>query len=408
LTVTTTTGDLVAIYRQALACCHAGPLAAAALATHPLAGGNSPVIVLGAGKAARAMAEGVVPALGARVRGGLVVTKDEPLAPVGAVEVVAAGHPVPDARSEAAGRSLLDRATRLAPDEQALVLLSGGASALAAVPAPGLSLADKQATTRALLASGAGIHDINAMRAHLSAIKGGRLLAACAPHATTTFVLSDVIGGSLAQVGSGPTAPPPATRAAARAIAARVPGIPPAALLALAHEAAHAPAIPSVSLVAIGDHDTLRVAAVAAVRESGRTPHLLPPCQDDYVACATRLTALPEPRAGCVYVGGGEPTVRLHSPGRGGRCQQLALWMARALRGSERVFLAAGTDGSDGPTDAAGAAVDGRTWDEAVRRGLDPERALAEFDCYRVHASLGTLIRTGATSSNVCDLHLYG
>ena len=367
------------IFREAVADCHAGKLVRGLP--------RLPFDVLACGKAAREMADSA---------GGneLVVT---PKYGDGA-----AGHPLPNARSAAAGRSALRAA---AEAKNPVVLISGGASALWCVPAPGLTLTDKIDATRALLASGVDIHAINCVRKHLSAIKGGRLAAAVSARSLTCLLLSDVLGDDPSVIGSGPCLPDPSTLTEANAIARAIPSFPSRVLEFLAREATETPKHLSVSpnVIVIGNHETLRQAAVRAAARAGYAAELVPPAGDDVAACEARLAAL---APGPLYIGGGEPTVRVRGSGRGGRCQQLALGMARRIRGTEKVFLAAGSDGTDGPTEVAGAIVDGTTWDEAERRGLDPARALDENDSHRVHALLETHVVTGPTGTNLLDLHL--
>jgi glycerate 2-kinase len=368
------------IFREAVKDCHAGKLVRGLP--------ELPFDVLACGKAAREMADSA---------GGnaLVVTPKHGEG--------AAGHPVPNARSAAAGRAALRAAAQA---KSPVVLISGGASALWCVPAPGLTLADKIEATRALVASGADIHAINCVRKHLSAIKGGRLAAAVSAPSLTCLLLSDVLGDDPSVIGSGPCVPDPSTLAEANAIARAVPNFPPRVLEFLAREATETPKHLSVAanLIVIGNHETLRQAAVRAAARAGCAAQLLPPAGDDVGACEARLAAL---APGPLYIGGGEPTVRVRGSGKGGRCQQLALAMARRIRGTEKVFLAAGSDGTDGPTEVAGAIVDGTTWDEAERRGFEPARALDDNDSHRVHALLGTHITTGPTGTNLLDLHLF-
>ena len=365
------------IFREAVADCHAGKLVRGLP--------PAPYSVLACGKAAREMADAAAGA-------ALVVTPKHGDG--------AAGHPLPDARSEAAGRAALAAAAGVR--DHLVVLISGGASALWCVPAPGLELADKIAATQALLASGADIHAINTVRKHLSAIKGGRLAAAS--HAPVSCILlSDVLGDDPSVIGSGPCVADPSTLEEARAIAQATPRFPPSVLDFLARQATETPKQIESSVLVVGNHETLRQAAVRAATRAGIRCALLPPSADDISACEQRLATLPE---GTLWISGGEPTVRLRGAGRGGRCQQLALAMARRIRGSEKVFLAAGSDGTDGPTEVAGAMVDGSSWDEAIRRGLHPERALDENDSHRVHAVLGTHVVTGPTGTNLLDLHL--
>jgi glycerate-2-kinase len=361
------------------------------------------------GKAVGAMARGVCASAPGRVRGGEITVKDD-LAPVADLAVHPASHPLPDERSEQAGRRALALAAGLGPADALVVVVSGGASALWAVPAPGLTLDEKRQTVRALARTGCDVRALNVVRRHLSAIKGGRLAAATRAGTVVTLLLSDVLGDPVHAIGSGPTVADPSTLEQARRLVAATPGVPASVLDWLAAEAAETPKVlPERGPVAlVGNHETLRGAALAAAGAAGLEAILLPATEAEVRSCAEALAALPPPPAGSVYVGGGEPTVTVCGTGSGGRAQHLALEMARRLRGTERVFLSAGSDGSDGPTSAAGAVVDGQSWDEALRRGLDPTSALADFDSARVHAMLGTAIVTGPTGTNLLDLHLLG
>jgi hydroxypyruvate reductase len=400
---------LEAVFREAVAECNGARLVEASLRAWPL--GAGPLVVLGAGKAAVAMARGLAVVAGDRIQSGRITTKDE----AGSTEllrldVVAAGHPAPDERSVDAAEDALARAARVGPRERLVVLLAGGASSLWCAPADGLTLAEKREACRAVAASGADIASLNTLRRHLSRIKDGRLAAAAAAaSAIDVLVLSDVIGGGLEVVGSGPCSADLSSRDDALAIASAASeggvAFPAAVLRFLSHGGAHdeAPKCPPrpIQLRSVGDHSALRAAAARAVGRRGMNLQELALIS----ACARVIAGLPGLGPG-IYIGGGEPTVRVQGAGKGGRAQHLALLVARLLRGSERVFLCAGSDGSDGPTDAAGAVVDGQTWNQAEGRGLDPQGALDRCDSYRVHDALGTLVRTGPTGTNLCDLHL--
>jgi glycerate 2-kinase len=376
------------------------------------------VIVVGAGKAAAAMAAAAETVLGDLVGGGVVVTKDGHGQATRHVRVLEAAHPVPDRRGVQAAREVRNTLAALEADDLALVLLSGGASALLPLPAPELGLADVQGTTAALLAAGAPITEINCIRRHLSAIAGGRLLAATRAR-VVVLTLSDVLGDDPAVIGSGPCAADPSTFADALAVVERrrlelTPGVR-AHLEAGARGAREEslkpgdPRLARAEHVVLGSFATLRSAAERAARAAGlEVLPLAPPQAGDVAAIAAlyagRARAAP---AGALLVGGGEPTVSLPpGAGRGGRSQHLALLLARALRGTGACFLAAGSDGTDGPTDAAGAVVTGATWDEARARGLTPEQAEARFDSHALHEALGTIVRTGPTGTNLLDLHL--
>jgi hydroxypyruvate reductase len=419
---------LTDIFREAVRACDAGALVRRVLALEagglrageahvPLAPGAR-VLVAGAGKAAAAMAAAVEEALEGRVAGGLVVTKEGHAAPTRTVRVLEAAHPVPDERGGRATEALLALLAPLAPEDLVVFVVSGGASALTPLPAPGLTLADVQETTRGLLAAGATIAEINTVRKHLSAIHGGQLALRTAAR-LLVLVLSDVLGDDLAVIGSGPCVADPSSYADALAACARRAAPLPAAVRAhlRAGAAGQRPETPKpgdprlarVAHVLVGSFATLRDAAERAARRRGLAVEPLAPPQEGDVGdvAAAYAARARHARPGRLLVGGGEPTVTLPpGAGRGGRSQQLALLMARALRGSGAAFLAAGSDGTDGATDAAGAVVDGATWDRAAAAGLTPAAALARCDAGPLHEALGTLVRTGPTGTNVLDLHL--
>lgn len=360
--------ELARVFAAAVAACDPARATARALAGDDVRRllGKRVVHVAAVGKAARAMAAGAARALGGRVVGGVVVVPEgAPAVPLpAALEVREAAHPVPDARSEAAGRALLQLAGRVPPDAALLALVSGGASALAAVPAPGLTLEEKIAKVGEVVRAGAPIAEINRVRASLSAIKGGRLAAACrAP--VVTVAVSDVVGDDLAVIGSGPTIPP---RPGDHAILA-------SGLGTLA-EAARA---------ALGEDATIVDAGVTG----------------DVDALAARIVEAIRTRAGAL-VWTGEPTIAVGpSPGRGGRARHVALVVARALAGVPGwTLLAAGSDGIDGTPDAAGAIVDGDTWAAIA----DGEGALARHDAGTALAPFALV--TGPTGVNHADLYV--
>lgn len=404
----------------AIAACHARPCTSAAVTA---LGGQSParVHLFGAGKAAWAMAAGLVDAIGPRPVTGLVVVKHPPGAPeLGGMRWLRAGHPEPDERSAAAARQLRSALAALGAQERAFVVLSGGASSLLAEPAPGLSLAQLAQATRALLAGGVPIAELNVVRKHLTRASGGRLAVATRA-SVEVLVLSDVLGDDWSTIGSGPLAPDPSTFAQALAIARAVPSFPDAALIELergaAGELGETPkpgdrCFDRVRHHLVASAATLVAHAVRLARErGGRVVRTLPLAGADVSALVERLVGeLHRMAPGELCVTGGEPTVCLPPrPGRGGRSQQLALLMARALAvpGVPAArMLALGSDGEDGPTDAAGAEVSSGSWEELRRAGLDPKRALAQADAYPLLDAAGLLVRSGPTDTNVLDLHL--
>ena len=379
------------------------------------------VLVLGCGKASGAMAAAAEEVLGDRVAGGFVVVKDGCAVPLGRIELAEAGHPVPDQRGLHASARLLELAHGAGEDDLVLFLVSGGGSALTPAPAPPITLAEKQEVTRLLLASGAAIGELNAVRKHLSRFKGGQLARAAWPATVVTLALSDVIGDPLDVIASGPTAPDPTTFADAADVLARrgVEGRVPASIrdrlqAGLRGDLEETPkagdrVFGRVTNVVVGNNRLITDAAVAAATRLGYRPYfqtreLEGEARDvarDLVARARRL----EPPA-CL-VAGGETTVTVRGRGTGGRCQEFALAAALELQPKDGItVLAAGTDGSDGPTDAAGAIVDAATLGRAARAGVDARAALEDNDAHRCLRSSGDLLVTGPTRTNLLDLYV--
>jgi hydroxypyruvate reductase len=407
-----------AIWEAALAAGDVAPLVRAHLRLDPR---HARVFLLGAGKASGAMAAAAEDVLGDRVAGGFVVVKDGYGARLRRVEIAEAGHPVPDARGLAASARLLELARGAGEGELIVFLVSGGGSALTPAPAPPITLAEKQELTRLLLASGATIGELNAVRKHLSLFKGGQLARAAWPARVLTLALSDVIGDPLDVIASGPTAPDPTTFGdalevlARRGLSGRVP-----ASIARRLEAGRAGEIPEtakpgdplfarVDNVVIGNNALVTDAAVATARRLGfradlATRELQGEARDvarEFVARARRLT----PPA-CL-IAGGETTVTVRGQGKGGRCQEFALAAALELSPTERMtVLAAGTDGTDGPTDATGAIVDAGTVARGAAAGADARRALADNDAYGFLRASADLIVSGPTRTNLLDLYL--
>jgi glycerate 2-kinase len=394
----------------------AGPTARA-LAALDLA---DSIVLLATGKAALGMADGAEAALGERIAARVVV------APAGSGEARAgrlfAAHPVPDATSEAAGRALLAAASAARPDQDIVALISGGGSALTAVPAAGLTLADKAAAIARVMAAGAPIGDINCVRRHLSALKGGRL-ARAAPARVTTLVVSDVIGDALHEVASGPTVPDPSSFADACAVIERWVGwdaLPAAAARRLQDGrqdrgpglAAPRPADRAILLLGLGALVDAAAAEARAARDLAVPvevvdERLAGPVEQVAEALAARMFAA---RGARLLVAGGEPTVALPADrGRSGRAHHLALLMARALAANGApgdAVLVAGSDGADGESGAAGAVVDHRTWERMRAAGLDPDARLARCDAADALARAGAQIATGPTGVNHADLVL--
>ena len=394
--------------------------------------GFSRVFVLGAGKASARMAMALETILGERISAGLVSVKYGHGEPLNRIETVEAGHPVPDAKGEEAARRIEQLAGNA--DERTLVLnlISGGGSALLPAPAEGLTLAGKQEMTGLLLASGADIHEINSVRKHLSRLKGGRLLRLLAPARSLNFILSDVLGDRLDTIASGLTAPDATTFADALAVIDKygLRGKAPAVALKILEDGAAGrlqetlkagdPAALLSTNIILGSN---RIAVAAACEQARRlgynavalTSSLSGEAREAAkvlygIARDVRDSALLAKAPACI-VAGGETTVTLRGSGKGGRNQELALAFLAELARDERQgegihFLSASTDGSDGPTDAAGAFASAAVLAQADAVGLSIARSLADNDSYRFFEAIGQLHKTGPTMTNVCDLQL--
>jgi hydroxypyruvate reductase len=376
------------------------------------------VVVLGCGKAGAAMARAVEGILGDHVTEGFVIVKDGYTGPTRRIGLAEAGHPVPDARGQRAAQRLLGLARSAGAEDLVVVLISGGGSALTPAPAPPITLEEKQATTRRLLEAGATINELNAVRKHLSLLKGGQLARAAMPAEVLTLVLSDVIGDPLDVIASGPTAPDPTTFEDALGVLASRglrDGVPPSIVAHLdagrRGEIAETPKpgdplFDRVTNLVIGNNALVVDAAAARARQLGYEPQVLTrELQGEARELAYGLVARARrlPAATCL-IAGGETTVTVRGRGRGGRCQEFALAAALALRpGEDLVVLAGGTDGTDGPTDAAGAVVDATT---AAARAHDAQRALADNDAYSYLDAVGDLLVTGPTHTNLLDIYL--
>ena len=384
------------VFDAALAASDVHPLVRRALADVRLTGPGR-VRVVGAGKASGAMAAAAEAVLGDAITGGLVVVKDGYRAATRRIRLVEAGHPVPDARGEAAAREIR-------------------------------AIAEAAGADDLLLAAGANINQLNAVRKHCSLLKGGQLARAAAPARVHALLLSDVIGDPLDVIASGPTAPDASTFADALAILrrfdllARAPG----AIVDRLERGARGeipetpkpddPVFRQVTNTVIGNNALVVDAAAARARALGYAPHLLTrSLEGEAREVADRLVALarqiregrgPVAAPACV-IAGGETTVTVRGTGTGGRCQEFGLAAALAIEGLDGVVaLAAGTDGTDGPTDAAGAVVDGGSAARARERGRDPRASLAANDSNPLLAAIGDLLVTGPTNTNLLDLYL--
>jgi hydroxypyruvate reductase len=351
---------------------------------------------------------------------GLVITRyGHGVGALPRIEVVEASHPVPDAAGERAAARILGMVQGLTPDDLVLCLISGGGSSLLALPAPGVTLADKQAVNRALLRSGASIHEMNCVRKHLSAIKGGRLAAAAGPARLVTLVISDVPGDDPSVIASGPTVPDATTLADARAVLARYGIVPPSAVQAhLMDEAAETPKPGDATFRHCETHviaspQASLEAAAAVAKAAGVLPVILGDAIEGEAAEVARVMAgiakhcalHGQPaRPPCVLISGGETTVTVRGQGRGGRNAEFLLGLAVALDGHSGISaIACDTDGIDGTEDNAGALLASDTLARARALGIHPRDRLADNDGYGVFAALGDLVVTGPTLTNVND-----
>ena len=378
-------------------------------------------VVVGAGKAAAAMAHAVE----THWRGdpdrlsGLVVTRYGHGMATRRIEVVEAAHPTPDAAGQRAALRLLQAVRGLTADDLVLVLLSGGGSALLAAPMDGITLDEKRTVTRALLACGANIAEINCVRKHLSALKGGRLALAAQPARVVTLAISDVPGDDLSTIASGPTVPDPTTCGEALEIVDRHGiSLPEAARAALQSGAAETPKPGDAGFARCDSHvvataQAALAAAAALARERGLVPLVLGDAIEGEareaarvlggiaLSCAAHGVPLPGP---CVLFSGGETTVTVKGKGRGGRNLEFLLGLALSLNGHPRIHAMAGdTDGIDGSEDNAGALLLPDTSVRAAAAGIDLRVRLADNDAYGVFSPLGDLVVTGPTRTNVND-----
>ena len=385
------------------------------------------VHVLAAGKAADAMVEAVAQRLGGAVRSALVITSAGPAAEpsAGTFTRVIGGHPTPTAASEEGGRRALALAGSLAADDRLLVLLSGGASALMAAPVDGVSLADKRRTTEMLLRAGADIHALNTVRKHLSDVKGGRLAAATRA-SCDALVISDVVGDDPSVIASGPTVADATRFADALEIVRRFGGEDAFPRSVVEHlrrgDAGDVEETPKpgdarlarTTTTVIGSRrNAMQGAVVEAAARGYRVVRI-----DDPIVGEARQVAASHLRVVAALASGierptcivssGETTVHVKGSGQGGRNQELVLAGAEVLQqlGTYGAIASVGTDGIDGPTDAAGAYADGSTIDRALADGLAPDTYLSNNNSYAFFQALGDLIHTGPTGTNVGDLQI--
>ena len=388
----------------------------------------SSIWVIGAGKGSGAMAQAVEEILGGRIKGGLVIVKYGYVAPLERIRLVEAGHPTPDENGWRATQELVDLVAKLGSQDLVLLVISGGGSALLPMPIGEITLAEKMAATDLLLRSGVSIQDMNAIRKHLSQVKGGQLTRLVHPATMVSLILSDVVGDPLDVIASGPTVGDPTTFQYCMEVLDKYNLTEELPTSVRSHLKAGAegrvletpkpdnPIFKKTHSVLVGTNLQALEAAAAEAEKLGYTSLILSSMIEGDTGEAARFhTALareivrsghPLPRPACL-ISGGETTVVVRGGGKGGRNQEFALVAALGLVGVEGVcLLSGGTDGTDGPTDAAGAVVDGFTVDQALAKGLDPREFLEKNDSYHFFEHLEDLVITGPTNTNVMDLRV--
>lgn len=384
------------------------------------------VYVIGGGKASGAMCVAVEDILGERISAGLINVKYGYTAPTRVVEINEAGHPIPDESGTRGAARMVQLARKAGPRDLVMCLISGGGSALMSLPVDGVSLQDLQTMTDALLRCGATIVEINAIRKHLSQIKGGNLARWAYPAEVVSLILSDVVGNPLDVIASGPTVPDNGTFTDALEVIERygLMGQLPHSILGYLQRGVEGelpetlkqgdPVFDRVNNLVVASNDIAASAAVLKARELGYHAMLLSTYIEGearevgrvFAAIGREIAASERPIAppACI-VAGGETTVTVLGDGLGGRNQELALAVALGIEGLENVLVVAlATDGTDGPTDASGAVVDGTTLARANAKGLSPVRFLRNNDAYHFFELLGDLLITGPTNTNVNDL----
>ena len=386
------------------------------------------VLVAGMGKASQRMAAALVEILGERIDGGVVVTKsvEAGIALPSRIKIVSGAHPVPDERSLDAARRLSNLLDGASADDLVIFLISGGGSSLVTQPVEGVSLQALQTLTQSLLACGADIEEINVLRRHLDLVKGGGLLRLAWPARVLSLILSDVVGGSLRTIASGPTCEDPSTYSEALAILQRydlIQKAPPEVISALRRGQSGElvetvkpgdPLLKRAHTVLVGSIHQAAIAACDQAKNEGFNSLVLTTCLEGEARQAGRFLASilrqmakegqPLSRPACV-IAGGETTVSLRGNGLGGRNQELALGAVKAIASLPAVALVSlATDGEDGPTDAAGAIVTGETYQRARNLDLDVDEYLRQNNAYRFFEQAGGLLKTGPTGTNVNDL----
>ena len=375
-------------------------------------------VVIGAGKASAAMAR-VLEQHWDGPLSGLVVTRYGHHVACDQIKIVEASHPVPDLAGAAAALEILEQVSGLTADDLVICLISGGGSALMTLPVPGISLEDKIAVNRALLRSGANISEMNCIRKHISAIKGGRLAAAAAPARVVTLAISDVPGDDPAVIASGPTVPDPTSFAQAQEILARYGVVPPESVATCLQRAAEEtlkpgdPRLANCETILVAAPQASLEAAAAVARAAGVTRVILGDAIEGesrevanvFAGIAQQVARHGQPAAApAVLLSGGETTVTVRGGGRGGRNAEFALGLAIALDGAPGISaIACDTDGIDGSEDNAGVIVTADTLSRAAAAGMNARSRLADNDGYSYFAALDDLVMTGPTLTNVND-----
>ncbi len=404
-------GEMRTIFRESIDAVLPEAAVRDALCAHPVSGA---VTLVAIGKAAWRMAAAAYEMLGERVARGLVVTKyGHSMGPIGPLEIIEAGHPVPDENSVRGGQRALELADAAGTQDVVLLLVSGGGSALFESPLEGVTLGDLADITRRLLACGADIGQINTVRKHLSGVKGGRFAQRCAPARVMSIVLSDVLGDSLSAIASGPAYPDATTSEEAMAIVNRY-QIPLSDGMRRALEGETPKQLANVTSVITGSVRRLCEAASESCRRLGYVPHVL----TTTMACEAReagsliASMAREIREGnscfqppCALILGGETVVHLRGDGLGGRNQELAAAAGLCIDAISGVCVGSlGSDGTDGPTDAAGGIVTGDWAARCREKGLSIEAYLDENDTYSLLDATDALLVTGPTGTNVNDV----
>jgi glycerate 2-kinase len=386
------------------------------------------ILVIGAGKASAPMAQAVEKILGPKIHKGVVVTKHGYIAPLERIQLVQGGHPLPDKGGIEGTKRILKLISNLKQNDLVICLVSGGGSSLFISPSPGISLKDKKELTDQLLRCGANIQEINAIRKHISQVKGGRLAQLAYPAYVVTLILSDVIGNKIDSIASGPTAPDTTTFLDCLKIVQKykLKDKIPRSIYDHLNKGTQGeiedtpksgdPIFKKVKNFIIGSNSIALEAAKQKAEELGFNTIILPrPVSGDTTRAAVKHANLaktvqekgdPVSPPACL-ISGGETTVKIRGEGLGGRNQEFVLVGATKIAGRRNmVMLSAGTDGTDGPTDAAGAICDGKTIKRALQKGLDPKQYLNNNDSYHFFQKLGDLLKTGPTNTNVMDIHL--